>query len=110
VIISFFANLCAPSEYVKVVVHPNTSVPAESLHAFEAKLKQQINGRIKRLKFSTLKDDTQGIGEVTVVYSRGKQDNRIIRTIKTPTELTEKTVEDILHFLYTIPNPSTGCH
>lgn len=109
-IISFFANLCAPSEYVKIVFHPQTSVPSTALLAFESQLKTQINRRIRRMKFTTVKDSSQGDTEVTVVYTRGKQDNRIIKTIRSVSELNDKTVEEIMHYLNMIPNPSTGCH
>lgn len=108
-IISFFARLCAPSEYVRVIVSPQCSLPGPSIQTFEESLRAEVQKRTKDLKFKVEKDATQGQSEITVVYTRGK-DNRILKTIKGPQDLEQKTVEDIIYQLNRLDRPSMGCN
>lgn len=91
------------------MAHPDCTLPSGALNSFQGQLKREVNRRLSRLKFKTERDATQATNEVTILYSRGKEDNRILKVIRVAEELDDKSVEEILISLIRIPNPKQGC-
>ena len=110
VLISFISNLCAPSEYVKVIISQDCSFDPNNTRLFTEKLKELTKSKFQWLKFKVIHDKAQSPSEIVVEYNKGNKNRRILKNIIDETDLQTKAIADIEYELKMLPSPSMGCN
>lgn len=89
-----------------MIVKSQTTLSAEQIAAFEAKVKQTKGFRGSWLKYQRVSDQIDS--QIVIMYQKGS-DKRFLRKFESADELTQEAVDQVFSHIRTFSSPA-GCH